>query len=96
MILERAIFAIRPGEADQFAAAFAKARPFIESAVGFNRLEMRQGIENPDSFILLVWWKTVEDHMKGFRESDAFVQWRAILGPLFASPPAVEHYEETL
>jgi heme-degrading monooxygenase HmoA len=95
-ILERAIFAIKPGSAKEFEAAFALARPHIERARGFRKLEMRQGIETPDSFILLVWWDTVEDHMKGFRESEAFVEWRRHLGPFFAGPPAVEHYQETL
>jgi heme-degrading monooxygenase HmoA len=41
MILERAIFPIKPGSAKEFAAAFAKARPHIEAAKGFRRLEMR-------------------------------------------------------
>jgi hypothetical protein len=37
-------------------------------------------------------WDTLEDHMVGFRESPAFAEWRALLGPHFAGPPAVEHY----
>ena len=52
--------------------------------------------DNPETFLLLVWWQTLEDHTVGFRESDGFVQWRAVLGPLFASPPAVEHYAAAL
>ena len=95
-ILERAIFAIKPGTAKEFAAAFALARPHIEAAIGFRRLEMRQGIEKPDTFLLTVWWDTLDDHMKGFRESDAFAEWRKHLGPLFDGPPAVEHYAATL
>ena len=96
MILERAIFAIKPGAAREFAAAFAKARPHIERAKGFRKLEIRPGIETLDSYLLLVWWDTVEDHMKGFRESAAFAEWRKHLGPFFAGPPSVEHYGETL
>lgn len=96
MIVERAIIAIRPGAAKEFEAAFALARPHIEGAKGFRRLEMRRGTEKPDTYLLLVWWDTLDDHMKGFRESPAFVEWRKHLGPLFAAPPAVEHYEETL
>jgi hypothetical protein len=34
--------------------------------------------------------------MIGFRESKAFEEWRAILSPHFASPPAVEHYTAAL
>ncbi len=95
-ILERAIFAIQPGKAKEFKAAFALARPHIEAAKGFQKLEMRQGIEKPDTFLLTVWWDRFDDHMVGFRESQAFVEWRKHLGPLFDGPPAVEHYEETL
>jgi hypothetical protein len=32
----------------------------------------------------------------GFRESQAFQEWRAILGPIFAAPPAVVHHHEPL
>jgi len=96
MILERAIFAIKPGHAEEFEKAFAKAGPLIRAAKGCRKAEMHRGIENPDSFLLLVQWDDVDAHMKGFRESDAFTQWRALLGPHFAGPPAMEHYEEPL
>jgi quinol monooxygenase YgiN len=96
MILERAIFALKPGTADDFAAAFAKAGPLIRAAKGCHKAEMRRGIESPDSFLLLVWWEDVDAHMKGFRESPDFAQWRALLGPYFAGPPAMEHYGEPI
>ena len=96
MILERALITVKPGQADAFKTAFAKARPFIESSKGCRKVEMRPGIENPEDFLLLVWWDTVENHMVDFRESPAFQEWRAILGPLFASPPAVVHHDEPL
>lgn len=96
MILERALITVKPGQADAFKAAFAKARPSIAGAKGFHKCEMRQGIEHPEDFLLLVWWETLEDHTVGFRESQAFQDWRAILGPLFAAPPAVVHHHEHL
>lgn len=96
MIVERALFNLKPGTAEDFKAAFPQARPHIAGSKGFQKCEMRQGIENPDSFLLIVWWDTLEDHTVGFRESDAFTQWRAILGPFFAAPPAVEHYAAPL
>lgn len=96
MIVERAIFAVKPGQAEDFKAAYPKALPHLAGSKGFVKAEMRQGIESPESFLLLVWWQTLEDHTVGFRESEGFVQWRAVLGPLFASPPAVEHYAAAL
>jgi hypothetical protein len=35
----------------------------------------------------------VEDHMVGFRESELFTQWRGLIGPFFANPPEVTHWE---
>jgi hypothetical protein len=29
----------------------------------------------------------------GFRQSELFTQWRAIVGPFFAAPPVVEHFK---
>jgi hypothetical protein len=42
--------------------------------------------------MLALGWDTLEDHTVGFRESDLFVQWRALIGPFFANPPQVEHW----
>lgn len=96
MIIERAILTVKPGQAEDFIQAFASARALIERAKGCRKAGMHRGVENPDSFLLLVEWETLEDHMLGFRESQDFVEWRAILSPHFAAPPAVEHYGETL
>jgi heme-degrading monooxygenase HmoA len=96
LILERALITVKPGQAEAFKLAFAKARPHIEGSKGCRKVEMRPGIENPDDFLLLVWWESLEDHTVGFRESQAFQEWRAILGPLFAAPPAVVHHHEPL
>jgi heme-degrading monooxygenase HmoA len=96
MILERALFPIKPGRSGEFAAAFAKARKLLEATPGFQKLEMRQGIEAPDTFVLLVWWDSVEAHMQGFRDSPAILEWRALLTPFFSGTPQMEHYGETL
>lgn len=96
MIIERALITIKPGQAGDFQQAFVQAAPLIRAAKGCRKANLHRGIESPDSFILLVEWETLEDHMVGFRESKAFTEWRALLGPHFAAPPAVEHYTAAL
>jgi len=95
-VLERALFTIKPGRTADFAAAFALARKLLEAVPGFRRLEMRQGIEAPDTFLLLVWWDSIEAHMQGFRASPAIEEWRMLLSPFFAGTPQMEHYGEGL
>jgi heme-degrading monooxygenase HmoA len=93
MILERAIYYIKPGTAKQFEKGFAEARQYIERQPGLIRIEMRQGIESPDCFMLLAWWDSVESHMEGFRKSVDFAKWRAPLAPCFSDKPVwMEHF----
>ncbi len=93
MILEQAIFQIKPGSERDFEAAVEQAEEVISQAAGFRSLKLLRGIEQPSTYLLLNEWDTVEDHMQGFRESDRFVRWRELIGPYFAAAPEVEHYE---
>lgn len=93
MILEVADIRIQPGKQAEFEAAIGRGlATVIAKAKGHVKHEVRKGIEAPERYLLLVTWETLEDHMVGFRNSPAFVEWRAIVGPFFAQPPVVEHF----
>jgi len=94
MILEVAVLAIKPGFTAEFESAFAKARLIIASMPGCLRNELQKCVETPNRYILFVHWRSLEDHMVGFRESPQFKQWRALLGGYFDGAPLVEHYTE--
>ena len=93
MIIETAQIEIQPGQNEQFLAALDEAKKLLHSAKGFNGIYVHHGVERPNVFLLALEWDTLEDHTVGFRESDLFVQWRALIGPFFANPPTVEHWE---
>jgi heme-degrading monooxygenase HmoA len=93
MILEVAVLMITPAHKAQFEAAFIEARQIIAVMPGFISHQLHRCIETDGRYVLLVQWQTVEHHMVGFRQSAQFQRWRALLGPFFASDPAVEHYE---
>ena len=93
MILEIATFMIRPEATATFEAAFADARRVIARADGHLGHELHRSVDEPGRYQLLVRWRSKDDHMVGFRQSDLFVQWRALLGPHFAAAPAVDHLE---
>ena len=46
--------------------------------------------------MLLIEWESVEAHNVGFRESDRFPLWRALIGPFFDGDPRVEHVDDVL
>ena len=93
MILEHAVFAITPGSEGKFEAAIDEAKQLLAATEGFRSLTLRRGIEQPSTYLLLVEWDSVQDHMQGFRESELFLRWRELIGPFFAAAPEVEHYQ---
>ena len=94
MILELADIRIQPGQNAAFEAAIQKgARDVISQANGFQGFKVNRGVENPERYILQIFWSTLEDHTVAFRQGPLFAHWRAIVGPFFAAPPVVEHYE---
>ena len=93
MILEIADIRIHPGQQDDFDAAITKGvTQVIRDAVGFRGFKVTKGIESPGRYVLMIWWDTLENHTVDFRGSPAFLAWRAIVGPFFASAPVVEHF----
>ena len=93
MILEVAILDVKPGLESEFETAFGKAQEIISSMSGYVSHQLQKCIENPNRYILLVNWQTLEDHTKGFRESDEYQEWRAMLHHFYDPFPIVEHYE---
>ena len=94
MILELADIRIQPGQNAAFEEAITRGlRTVIAQAKGFQGFKVNKGIESPERYVLQIFWDTLEDHTVGFRQSDAFTQWRAIVGPFFAAPPVVEHFD---
>ncbi|WP_028310793.1 antibiotic biosynthesis monooxygenase family protein [Derxia gummosa] len=93
MILELADLQIQPGRQAEFDAAIEHGlRTVISKAKGFSGAKVQKGIESPERYLLMIQWATLENHTVDFRESPAFGEWRAIVGPFFARPPVVEHF----
>ena len=93
MILEIADIRIHPGQQSAFDEAIERGlRTVISKAKGCQGFKVNKGIETPERYLLQIFWETLEDHTVGFRQSPAFTEWRAIVGPFFAQPPVVEHF----
>ena len=93
MILEVADIRIPPGQQAAFEEAIVRGvTTVISHARGFQGYKVNHSVESPERYLLMIYWATLEDHTVGFRQSPAFADWRAIVGPFFAQPPVVEHF----
>jgi len=93
LILEIATINIEPGQEAKYEAAFAEAGQYISSMYGYISHELQRCVEDRNRYIVLVKWQQLQDHTVGFRESENYQKWRALIHPYFAGPPEVKHYE---
>lgn len=92
MILEVAILNIVPGKSSEFESAFNEAQKIIASIPGYIKHEVQRCIEDKDQYILMVNWETLEDHTVGFRKSEQYQKWKALLHHFYDPFPTVVHY----
>jgi heme-degrading monooxygenase HmoA len=96
MVLEGAVLTVRPGQEADFETAMRNARPLIVATPGFLSINLHRCIEAPNRYLLLVWWRGLEDHTVGFRQSDRYRQWRDLLHHFYDPFPTVEHFDEAV
>lgn len=92
MILEAAILTVRPERDAAFAAALVQAQPLIAASPGFRGMEVRPCVEQSHRYLLLVWWQRLADHTEGFRKSERYQDWKALLHSFYDPFPTVEHF----
>lgn len=94
MILELADIRIQPGCQAEFDEAIRRGvETVVARSPGFVDHTVHHGVESPERYLLMIRWRTLEAHTVEFREGPLFAQWRSIVGPFFAAPPVVEHFE---
>jgi heme-degrading monooxygenase HmoA len=94
VILEIAEIHIAPGQQAAFDEAIARGLATVVSrAAGMRGFKVNRSIESPERYVLQIFWERLEDHTVGFRQGPLFAEWRAIVGPFFARPPVVEHFD---
>lgn len=96
MIIEHALLQVRAGDEAAFEAAMAEARPLIAASPGFQGIEVRPAAEKPGVYLLLVRWDSIAHHRDGFRKSDRYEQWRALLHPFYDPMPSIDYFEDPL
>lgn len=91
-MLEVAILNVRSGSEREFELAFSQAEPIIAASPGYISHQLQRSLETQNRYLLLVNWRTLEDHTQGFRGSPAYQRWRELLHHFYDPFPTVEHF----
>jgi heme-degrading monooxygenase HmoA len=63
---------------------------------GYISHELQRCLETPGKYLLLVEWRSLEDHTVGFRQSAGYLEWKRLLHHFYDPFPTVEHFETVL
>jgi heme-degrading monooxygenase HmoA len=72
------------------------ARPLIAASPGFLSIEIRPASEQADLYLLIVAWTDIAAHRDGFRTSDRYAQWRALLHGFYKPMPTITYFAQDL
>jgi len=93
MILERAEIQVKSDQEEAFAEMMAqRGCAILGAADGCHSVRVGRGVENPDKFILLLEWDSVDHHV-ALTKTPAFEEFKQLAGPFFAGPSAMEHFD---
>jgi quinol monooxygenase YgiN len=93
MIVEIARIDVKPDAVGAFVSAAAVGQTVFSAAEGCLSMELRRCVEEPTSFRMIVLWRTLEDHIVTFRNSEGVKAWRAAIGPHLAGPVEVLNFD---
>jgi heme-degrading monooxygenase HmoA len=91
MVYERAQLYIAAGSETAFEAAMGESIGLLRRAGGCQAAHLARGVEEASSYLLLVEWDAVDDHV-AFTKTDEYKRFGQAIGPHFAKPPEVLHF----
>ena len=92
MVREIAMLRTREGQAEAFVEAYGGVANILNEAEGSRGASLHRGIEDPDSFTLIVEWDSVDAHT-ALTQTPRFESFGEAIGPFLAGQPEIRHVE---
>ncbi|MFK8163115.1 MAG: antibiotic biosynthesis monooxygenase [Lewinella sp.] len=92
MILEHVHITITPDRVVEYLKAFKQARPLVQNQPGCHSCRLLPALGEPGVFLLLIEWRSKEDHTEGFRKSREYQAWSRLLHPFYDVFPEVRYF----
>jgi quinol monooxygenase YgiN len=86
-------YRIRAENAQTFETAYRKAEPILQGSKHCLGYRLLRGHEEPENWMLIIEWDSVEGHEQGFRKEPGFREFFALVKPFFNDIQEMKHYE---
>jgi heme-degrading monooxygenase HmoA len=64
----------------------------LERASGYCGHQFGPCVEEPGRYVLLIWWRRIEDHLLTFRQSAAYERWKQLIDTHVDAVASVHHF----
>ena len=76
-----------------FEDAYRQAGKLLQESTFCLAYQVIHGEEEPDHYIVIIDWKSTEDHMQGFRQSAQFMPFFNLVKPFYNNIEEMKHYK---
>lgn len=76
----------------EFLIAYTEAGKYLQASKYCIGYEIIQGDEEPNNFIVKIYWTSKEDHLNGFRRSAEFAAFLNLVKPYYSNIEEMKHY----
>jgi len=88
-------YTISPEKQNNFEEAYLQAGNYLKASPYCLSYEVIRGTEEPNHYIIIICWTSVDEHLNGFRKSPEFMPFFNLVKPFYASIGEMKHYEAT-
>jgi heme-degrading monooxygenase HmoA len=92
LVREIAILNVKSGKGEEFEKAYDTVASVLNDAEGSHGATLHRGVEEPDSYTLIVEWDSVDDHVT-LTGKPEFERFGSAVGEYLAGQPEVRHIE---
>jgi quinol monooxygenase YgiN len=93
MIVEYIRYALDPADTEDFLAAYAAAGEILRQDRHCLAWELAQSEREPTRCTVRIEWDSAEGHLEGFRASEGFADFLALVRPYLGAIEEMEHYQ---
>lgn len=88
-------YTIPDGQFNNFENDYRKAGQYLEASPYCLGYHILHGNDEPNHYIVTIYWTSKEEHLQVFRNSEQFPPFFALVKPYFSCIEEMKHYENT-
>jgi len=93
MITEVIRYRIPAAQAEHFEQAYHQTETILRASEHCLGYQLLHGIEEPENWVLLLFWDSVEGHEQGFRREKYFREFFNLVKPFLNQIQEMKHYQ---